>query len=545
MYISKIHIENFKGYKKFNLEFNKKMNIIVGDNEAGKSTLLEAVNLVLGGYINGKYLTKESLDQYLFNKEVVDDYLERVSKGEQLNPPHILIEIFLKDETTHEELSGTSNYTKVKAEGLYLKICLKQEHQDGYDELLKNNRDLFKDSLPLEYYDIELYQFSGNPQMRLSLDLKSYLIDNSSNFQDASDLMIARIIKSKLEENEKLEAAQLHRQLKDVYTKNGKIYKAFQSHILDPDISVSVDPSAKNSWDSHLSVFYRKIPFSYIGKGQQTVLKTDFSLSSKKSQEAGVILIEELENHLSHSVLNQLIKRIEDSTDKQIIISTHHSFVANKLNLENLILINEREGLKFKDLDQETKNFFKKLPGYDTLRIILCKKAILVEGDSDELVVQKAYKDKFGSLPIEGKDGVDVVSIGTSFKRFIEITKKINKPTAVIIDADKKIESRKKDKKELDTSYIKLFFEENDLYKGKLEDYNNNTLEPLLLKYNSLAILNKVFKTYHEDDDKLLSYMKENKTEYALKIFESEEKLNYPKYILDAISFVSKENEQK
>ena len=38
-------------------------------------------------------------------------------------------------------------------------------------------------------------------------------------------------------------------------------------------------------------------------------------------------------------------------------------------------------------------NYFKKLPGYDTLRLVLAKRVILVEGPSDELVVQRAYRD--------------------------------------------------------------------------------------------------------------------------------------------------------
>ena len=46
---------------------------------------------------------------------------------------------------------------------------------------------------------------------------------------------------------------------------------------------------------------------------------------------------------------------------------------------------------KFSELSEDTYNFFKKVAGYDTLRMILCKKAILCEGDSDELVIQKAY----------------------------------------------------------------------------------------------------------------------------------------------------------
>ena len=75
---------------------------------------------------------------------------------------------------------------------------------------------------------------------------------------------------------------------------------------------------------------------------------------------------------------------------------------------------------KFSELSEDTYNFFKKVAGYDTLRMILCKKAILCEGDSDELVIQKAYMQlNDGRLPIE--DGIEVISVGVSFLRFLEI----------------------------------------------------------------------------------------------------------------------------
>ena len=58
MYIRKVIIKNYKCfYGSFELELNKGMNIIVGPNEAGKSTILEAINLALSGIIHGKYST--------------------------------------------------------------------------------------------------------------------------------------------------------------------------------------------------------------------------------------------------------------------------------------------------------------------------------------------------------------------------------------------------------------------------------------------------------------------------------------------------------
>ena len=79
MHIKKIIIENFKCFEgKFCLDLNKHLNILVGDNEAGKSTILEAVNLALSGWIYGKYLGTE-LTQSLFNNKVVKFFLESLT----------------------------------------------------------------------------------------------------------------------------------------------------------------------------------------------------------------------------------------------------------------------------------------------------------------------------------------------------------------------------------------------------------------------------------------------------------------------------------
>ena len=47
MRINKLKITNFKKFKNREFEFNEDINIIVGDNESGKSTLLEALELCL------------------------------------------------------------------------------------------------------------------------------------------------------------------------------------------------------------------------------------------------------------------------------------------------------------------------------------------------------------------------------------------------------------------------------------------------------------------------------------------------------------------
>lgn len=91
MNIEKVNIENYKCFKgKFTIEFNPGVNILVGDNEAGKSTILEAINLSLTGIIGGRYL-KNELSQYLFNREVVSHYLFELRRGNNPVPPQIII----------------------------------------------------------------------------------------------------------------------------------------------------------------------------------------------------------------------------------------------------------------------------------------------------------------------------------------------------------------------------------------------------------------------------------------------------------------------
>ncbi|EAD4917331.1 DUF2813 domain-containing protein, partial [Listeria monocytogenes] len=57
-HIKRMHIKGLKKFKDIDIEFNEKINILVGENESGKSTILEAINIVL----NQQY---RSIDKYI------------------------------------------------------------------------------------------------------------------------------------------------------------------------------------------------------------------------------------------------------------------------------------------------------------------------------------------------------------------------------------------------------------------------------------------------------------------------------------------------
>jgi putative ATP-dependent endonuclease of OLD family len=427
MYINRVIIENFKCFEgTFSLALNKNLNILVGDNEAGKSSIIEAIHMALSGWIYGKYLRTE-LTQSLFNEKVVNNYLKSLRKVEKLLPPSIVIELYfdIEDDSIKAIFEGNGNSLKQKACGVQFKISFIDKYQGEYDIMLENPEEI--GSLPIEYYDFSWSSFARDDRLTpKTIPFKSALVDSANTrHQSGSDVYISRIIRDFLSDEQKVKISQAHRKLKDTFAKSDVIEQVNreieQKQISEKKVELSVDMSTKNAWETSITTYLDDIPFSYIGRGEQCLVKTKLALSHKKAKEANILLLEEPENHLSYAKLNKLLKFIKDSqVEKQIIVSTHSSFVANKLGLGNLILLNidnntkKRNKTRITDLADDTKNYFEKLAGYDTLRLILCRKAILVEGPSDELIVQKAYMNlKDGKLPIE--DEVDVISVGTSF----------------------------------------------------------------------------------------------------------------------------------
>lgn len=544
MYIRKLVIKNYKKFKNFSIEFNSKVNIIVGNNDEGKSTILEAIHLALSGMNDGRPIRNE-ISEYFFNKEVVREYIDSLSTDSKQDLPEISIEIIFEDDISQNcaLYVGDGNSLRENLAGIVYRICFNEEYASEYAQYVKSNS---RTSLPIEYYKIEWKTFARETITYRSVPIKSVLIDSSAHkHQNGSDVYISKIIKDLLDDNEIVALSQSYRTLKTDFKSdlaiqqlNKKISEA--TYITDKNVSISVDMSMKHSWDTTLMTYIDDIPFQHIGKGEQCIIKTNLALSHKKAENSNLILLEEPENHLSHTKLNELLKQIQTQcAEKQIIISTHSNFVANKLNLSNLILLGGEDAFNFNNLSEEDSLYFSKLSGYDTLRMILSNASILVEGPSDELLVQKIYHKRYGKMPIE--DNIDVIAVqGLAFKRFLSIAKELSKNRiAIVTDNDGNYEEKiiKKYKDYINGEYqnIKICADNrNEL----------NTLEPQFVEANiqNLSNLKKIIGISGEcSKDEIVKYMENNKTEWALEVFNTESNFEIPKYINDAIDWVVNE----
>jgi putative ATP-dependent endonuclease of the OLD family len=531
MIIEKIYIKNYKIFDEFNMNFNDDLNIIVGDNESGKSTLLEAINLAMTGILNGRNIFYE-ISPYIFNKNVVDKFIDNLQKGIKSPTPEIIIELYFKNIPELARLKGSMNSNREDIPGVQIKIEFNNEYVKEFIEFIKEPTKIR--TIPTEYYICHWYSFAANPMSQKSISIKSSFIDTTTiRLQSGTDYYLQKIIGDNIEAKDRAGLTLAYRQLKETFADKDEIkeinkkLKLSKDVLFDKDLSISIDITQKSSWESNLTSYLDEIPFQNIGKGDQSILKILLALENKAT-ESNIILIEEPENHLSFSTTSKLISKINDKCKgKQLIITTHNTFVLNKLGIEKVILLKENETLTFKELSENTYEYFKKLPGYDTLRMILSKKIILVEGPSDELFVQKAYKIKYNKLPIE--DGIDVMSVrGLSFKRFLDIAKILPIHVYVITDNDGNFNDNVIEKyKEFEkVDDIKIYYSKDDTLL---------TLEYQIVACNDFDNLKKILGRKDLNKDDLINYMTSNKTECALKLFETEEKINIPEYIENAI----------
>ncbi|WP_424544829.1 AAA family ATPase [Sphingobacterium siyangense] len=65
MYISKIIIEGFRNFPKNVIQFNDGVNVIIGHNNAGKTSLIKAIGLII--------------DQNITKRLEIDDFSKSIS----------------------------------------------------------------------------------------------------------------------------------------------------------------------------------------------------------------------------------------------------------------------------------------------------------------------------------------------------------------------------------------------------------------------------------------------------------------------------------
>jgi predicted ATPase len=530
MKINKVTVKNYKSLANTSVSFPDRIGIVVGDNEVGKSSLLEAVGLGLTAQLNGRQVAYE-LHPFLFNSAAVGQYLSELQEGKAPYPPEIRIELYLEACDDLTPLQGSINSAQEDCPGVSFSIEFDGKYDEEYGNYIADPAQVT--SIPIEYMKVVWRSFADHDITARSLPLKCTTIDASAVRHDlGASRYVTDLMASYLEPAEIARLGLSYRKMKDQFLDDPSIVAINQElgkatgTVSNKQLSIGLDNTARAKWETGIMPHLDAIPFPLVGKGEQT--STKIKLALEKSDGKRVLLVEEPENHLSHTNLNALLDSMfQKSENNQMIVSTHSSFVLNKLGLDGTILFDGTTGVTLSDLPPDTMDYFLKLSGHDTLRLILAKRAILVEGPSDELIVQRAYLDAHGMLPLA--DGTEVISVRSlAFKRFLDIARLLEVDVRVVTDNDGSVEN-------LEKKYEEYAGEENISIHYDADE-SMPTLEPQLLKSNGLESVNQILGTTYKTEEELLDYMASAKTDCALRFFNSPQPFVVPDYISNAIT---------
>ena len=157
------------------------------------------------------------------------------------------------------------------------------------------------------------------------------------------DKFVASSIATYLTAKEQTDLSTAYRKSRHTFQENEVVKQlnlAMKDNVKVNERSVAVDLREDNidEWKHQMSIMVESIPFENIGFGTQNSIKIELAIKNSKEQ-LNLIMMEEPENNLSYTNMTRLIDHITQSEGKQIFISTHSSYIANKLNLGNIFLL--------------------------------------------------------------------------------------------------------------------------------------------------------------------------------------------------------------
>lgn len=552
MLVESLRLINFKKFKDQTFDFNEDINIIVGDNNAGKSTILEAMEIVLNFQHRGRpFATEFSPD--LFNCEAVEKFL--ASSKTPADLPVLVIEAYMKSVPDYR---GTNNSLLKDTQGVQVKASFDLDFTDTYLDYLAAGTPLT--SIPVEFYKIEWMDFAWGPIKPMTKQFRALYIDPTRIHPTfGKNQYISSVLNTALKKDEEYRLGLNYRETLQLFNKTDEVKTVNKD--LDSDnkithkkLTIAANTMPVGALQNGLQLEVDKIPFHMIGKGEQSKVQIKLALHNK-SKDIDLVMMEEPENHLSHVELSRLVQDVEDQRNgKQLFLTTHSSYVLNKLSINKICLL-QNSYKRLHKLDKDVVKMLKRLPGYDTLRVALSRKVVLVEGPSDELILKKIYQDKNGgNLPEQ--DGIDIIVVrGVGFRTFIEIGKEIGTAVNVLRDNDgsyannivaaqkeyaaypniKLISSMKDDEFSLEPAMIAS----NGTSEKELESFAKIVLSTAT--YNRLALETSFdakrafvvdwFKSVDGDGKG------KKKVDSAIRIFETKEPFKYPAFLDEVLNF--------
>lgn len=510
MYLSELKLWNFRKYgkpEKGNLDlqkphltvlFNKGLNVLIGENDSGKTAIIDAIKLVLKTHA------------YEWIKTLESDFFHGAEK--------FRIELIFKSLKAHEAKNFIEwlGWDEEKISKPVLRLIYEVERKDG--RILPSDVRAGMDENG-HALNAEAREYLKATYLKALRDAESDLIEKK-NSRLSQILQEHELFKKKNKEvNHEFEDKfnEVNKYIEDWFKGQGK-------EKIKDKIDAFLQKFIYSTYESNLSLgnseiknILEKMSLGIIGQnnlGLGTMNRLYMAaelLHLKKDHWNGLklCLIEELEAHLHPQAQMKIIEALQSEEEVQFILTTHSPNLASKVKLKSIILCKDSDVFPLGDdslqngtvtndrytkLEKKDYKYLERFLDVTKANLFFAKGVILVEGWSEEIILP-VLASKLGYDLTERE--VSIVNVGsTAYLHFAKIFcrndgKELKIPVAIVTDLDNRPEKKdnsfcevKKETKQNQITNLRDSFEGTSV---TVEVSENWTLEWCLLNSATLS----------------------------------------------------------
>lgn len=436
MHVSKVNIRNFRLFDDLELAVNPGLNLIVGENNSGKTALIDAIRYALdtnssewlkiqeNDFRRGQSRFAIQLKFEAITARQARVFVEHITHETTVGKPgrHSVLYITLTAELTDHVARGTR----------YIRTELRSG-KNGTGPLIEREVRAYLSATylrPLRDAEAELTASRGS---RLSQVLHA-----SKSLREATNvlgLLTALIEANKaILGNEAIDKSlnQIRQQIRSISFANSPLRPAIEI-VGGTDIDKLSEQERKQMCRAILEKLQLLIDEEdrYQGLGYSNLLfmATELLLLEQEQDDFPVLLIEEPEAHLHPQLQMKFLKALRDdfghsgTPTLQSILTSHSPNLASKAPLESVIIMARGQAFPLKhsdtELDVDDYQFLEKFLDVTKSNLFFARAVLVVEGDAENILLP-TIAELLGK-PLEDY-GVSIVNVGsTAYARYAKI----------------------------------------------------------------------------------------------------------------------------
>lgn len=444
MYLSDIKIEGYRLFKdKRILRLRKGLNVLVGENGCGKSTVIDAIRLLLNE------------DEYVRSGISEEDFYSSVDKKEWADT--ISIKGRFSDLSEEKKVEYITWLDKKYNAVLNIDVVRKQDRRNNYKKAIWGGEasnsifdweplnDIQCVYLPaLRDAEKKLKASRGSRLARLLINLSQKTLEEKRKAgelmdieKDVNDFNEELAKKPDIARANELINDSLENALGTVFAQTTKIrFGDVTFERIVEALRIVFFPGKIPTEES----VYRNLFENSLGYNNLIYLATilaEFEGLKENYSSPRILLIEELEAHLHPQIQIKVLKYLKEQAEKndiQVIITTHSTTIASATPIEDIISFNmTKNGIKITSLrkcikDEQAKQFINRWMDTTRSTLLFSKGNILVEGLAEALLIPKLAEIYLSGLKLDNapksleEAGISVINMnGIFFQYFMKI----------------------------------------------------------------------------------------------------------------------------